>query len=420
MGEVGTDERRADVAVVGAGPAGLGAAVEAAEHGLRVVVLDEAPRAGGPLWRGKMPLRASAWLERARRAGVEIVSGASVFDARPGEVLVEANGALRVRCETIVAATGSTERFLPFPGWTLPGVLGVGGLQAMIKGGLDVAGKRVVIAGTGPLMFATATLAREAGAEVLEIVEQAPRSRVLSFGARMLLAKPKQTASYLRALRGIRRSTSSWVIGAHGKETLNRVVVHGPRGDRSLDCDLAACGYGLIPRIELAALLGCEVSGGAVGVNSLQRTNVGGVLAAGETTGVAGVDAALLGGRIAGLVAAGADEEARQLVPAHERARRVGALIESAFFLRPELMELARPDTIICRCEDVALRDVESFDEVRDAKLQTRCGMGPCQARVCGPALETLRDFGRDRTRPPLAPVSLETLASTGRNGSNS
>src|SRR6185369_12324767 len=146
-----------DVLVVGAGPAGMAAAWRAAQSGLRVCIVDDNPAAGGQIWRGGPP-EAQVWFERIRSVDVELASGARVFQqSSPGTLLAETNsGDCEASCKSLRLAPGARERFLPFPGWTLPNVMGAGGLQALVKTGLPIEGKRVVVAGSGPLLLAVA------------------------------------------------------------------------------------------------------------------------------------------------------------------------------------------------------------------------------------------------------------------------
>jgi NADPH-dependent 2,4-dienoyl-CoA reductase/sulfur reductase-like enzyme len=165
-----------------------------------------------------------------------------------------------------------------------------------------------------------------------------------------------------------------------------------------------------VPNLELPRLLGCETTAEGVVVDASQRTSRDGVLATGELCGIAGVGHALATGAIAGLAAAG-----RGTPPAlaAQRVREAGFArrLTRAFALRDELLSLARPDTIVCRCEDVPLGRLAAAGSAREAKLHTRAGMGACQGRVCGAALGFLRGFTPDSVRPPLVPVPLAVLA---------
>jgi NADPH-dependent 2,4-dienoyl-CoA reductase/sulfur reductase-like enzyme len=180
-------------------------------------------------------------------------------------------------------------------------------------------------------------------------------------------------------------------------------------------CDLVACGFHLVPNTELAFLLGCRVTGNGVEVNAEQQTSVAGMYCAGEPTGVAGVDAATVQGMIAGLTAAG-QPAAAQLHRRRDAEARFGRAMTRTFALRPELLKLAAPDTIVCRCEDIRFGELEGKMAPRrgwtDAKLQTRCGMGPCQGRICGPALEAMFGWHNASVRPPVFPVPIAALCS--------
>jgi NADPH-dependent 2,4-dienoyl-CoA reductase/sulfur reductase-like enzyme len=402
--------RGVDVLVVGGGPAGIAAAVHAAEAGARTVLVDEQPRPGGQVWRGQPPA-ARAWLERLAASGATVLSRASVMDApSTRELLVDHEGrAVRLGCERLVLATGARELFLPFPGWTLPGVLGVGGAQALLKAGGRFAGLRVVVAGSGPLLPAVAAALRRAGARIVGIAEQAPLERLLAFGAGLWREPGKlvEGLGYAATLAGVPLRTGAWVREALGVEALERVRATDGRREWTWECDVLACGFGLVPNLELARLLGCESEGDALVTDPSQQTSLPGVFAAG---GIAGVDRALTTGTIAGLAAAGRPVPGR-LVERRERESAFAERLGRAFALRAELLALARPETIVCRCEDVALGPLATAASPREAKLHTRAGMGPCQGRVCGSALSVLRGFPRDTVRPPLSPTPLAVLA---------
>jgi len=219
----------ADVAVVGLGPAGVAAAVRAAEAGARVVALDDGLAPGGQIWRHRevgrsaLPRAARRWLDRLEAlpaASCRVLRRTSVVDApAPGALLAVAEGRpLRIEAKAIILATGARERFLPFPGWTLPGVLGVGGAQALVKSGASVEGLRVVIAGSGPLLLPVAATWAHGGARVVCVAEQAPFARVVRFTA-ALLAHPGKIAEAMRyrsAFWGGAYRLGTWVSAAHG------------------------------------------------------------------------------------------------------------------------------------------------------------------------------------------------------------
>lgn len=413
-----------DVAIVGAGPAGLAAACRAAESGARTIVLDEGLAPGGQVHRhlpGESPPEAArGWLERLERSGASVVSGATVFDVvREGggcRLAVEAaGGASAVSARRVVLATGARELFLPFPGWTLPGVLGAGGAQALWKSGASFSGRTAVVAGSGPLLFPVAASLAKAGAEVALVAEQAGLGALAGFGAALALSPGKlvEAARHRSAFAGAPWRTGTWIAQARGAGRLESVTVTDGVERYELPCDLLAVGFGLVPNVELARLCGCAVRRGAVVVDGRQETSVPGIFAAGEPCGVAGVDAAVAEGEIAGLAAAGRADTARLagLEAARRRGRRFGARLARTFAPRRELAALALPETAVCRCEDAPLSAMAACSSAREAKLASRAGMGPCQGRVCGPALEFLFGWDSDSVRPPARPASIGSLA---------
>lgn len=411
--------QRFDILVIGAGPAGIAAAVRAAECGVHVGLVDDNPTFGGQIWRGEFQNAhdrdALRWHDLLLGAEITKLSGMRVFQQpEPGVVLAEGrDGVCEFRYQNLIVATGARERFLPFPGWTLPNVMGAGGLQAMVKSGLPIRGKRVVVAGTGPLLVAVASYLRRQGAEIAVICEQASWSRLAQFGVG-LLGYPGKIAQGLllnQELSGIPFATNSWPLAAHGVQRLESVTISRSGKVEVIPCDYLACGFHLVPNIELQSLLGCKISGGYVQVDDFQQTSVPGVFCAGEPTGIGGVELALVEGEIGGLAAVGETMRARKLFGARRKGRRFARMLDRAFRLRPELKDLPSADTIVCRCEDVAFSRLRQHTSWRAAKLHSRCGMGPCQGRVCGPVTEFLLQWKTDSVRPPVFPARVESLA---------
>ncbi len=412
-------QRHFEVLVIGGGPAGMAAAARAAECGARVGIVDDNSGLGGQIWRGEsgdpQNTEASNWAERVRMSDVTALCGLRVVHQPEAGVLLAENldGFCELRYEKLVLATGARERFLPFPGWTLPNVMGAGGLQAMVKCGLPIRGKRVVIAGTGPLLLAVAAYLRKHGAEIPVICEQASWGSLARFGLALFRwpAKIIQGLQLKRDLAGVPLAANSWPLAAHGQQNLERVSVVRDGRVESIPCDYLACGFHLVPNIELPLLLGCAVGNGYVQVDELQKTTVSSVFCAGEPTSVGGVELALIEGQIAGLVAAGHTTEARARFAKRQKARRFAQLLDRTFRLRSELRSLPLSETMVCRCEDVSYTRLRQHTSWRAAKLHTRCGMGPCQGRVCGPAAQFLFKWNPDSVRPPVFPARVETLA---------
>ncbi|WP_433238660.1 FAD-dependent oxidoreductase [Streptosporangium sp. CA-135522] len=445
-----------DLAVIGAGPAGVAGALTASLAGLDVVVIDAAARPGGQYFRhlpegfnAEAPGALHHGLDRFTRQWRTLRDRAEVLLGHKVWAVEHADGTVTVRClegdreerpRTVTArrlliATGAHDRPLPFPGWDLPGVLTAGGAQALLKGNLVVAGQKVVVAGTGPFLLPVAAGLAQAGAQVRGVYEANGR---FGLARHPLLAAGKagEALGYGASLARHRvpYHGRQAVIEAHGDDALTHVTVARldddwrPLSVRTVECDTLAYGYGFVPQVELPVQLGCATHAGADGapvvtVDAGLRTSVSGVYAAGEPTGVGGAVLAEVEGRIAGRSVAA--DLGRRIPPLPRLSRRrdrlaafAQALLE-AYPVRPGWQEWLREDTLVCRCEEVPLSAVrEALDlgatDARSIKLLARPGMGWCQGRICGYAVACLA--GEDPTAPrrPIAqPVRLGDLAAS-------
>jgi NADPH-dependent 2,4-dienoyl-CoA reductase/sulfur reductase-like enzyme len=460
---------RPHLAVIGAGPAGLAAAVAAASRGVRVTLIDSAAEAGGQFYRrpaaGLRARRPQAlhhqwrtW-ERLRdglrthvQAGhVRHLTGHHVWFVEQQSAGFTVHALLgpeqehpaAVRADAVLLATGGYEKVLPFPGWTLPGVVTAGGAQAMLKGTLAVSGRTAVVAGTGPLLLPVAAGLAAAGVEVAALVESADTKDFVR-RTRALAARPGKVAEGARyaaqlVRHRVRTLARHTVVEAHGTRRLEAVTVAALDADgrvrsgteRRIACDTLAVGHGMLPHTDLAQTLGCRLDGTDVHVDDEQRTDVPGVWAAGETTGIGGSALSLAEGHIAGRSIAarlrGIDPDAREWAAAartRTRLRAFFAALDAVYLPPAHWTEQITDDTVVCRCEEVtggAIR--EAVDElgagdVRTVKLLTRAGMGWCQGRVCGPAVAGLAGCALTPTLRPFAgPVPLGVLAAEPDDG---
>lgn len=444
----------ADVGIVGAGPGGLAAATELAAAGVAVAVLDENARPGGQIFR-QLPKgyevaahaeppshrRGHALLQTLPQLPMQLLQGATVWDAQPGRLWFEKDGtSWLLRCQRIVLACGAYDRCIPFPGWTLPGVITAGAAQVLARGFDVQPGRRALVAGSGPLLLPTVTALLQHGVEVVAALEASSRFAALRALPAVLgnAAKRAEALFYLRALQKA-RARLAWghtVFAVEGDGRVQRAVIgkvdrHGrPRRDtaRRIDVDLVCAGFGLVPSIELGQRLGCAVvhdeprGGFVLQADHELRTSVPGVFAVGEVLGIGGGEVALAEGRLAAAVIrrelhgdAVAKDVARQRI----RERAAADAMLRAFAPLPGLAELATEDTIVCRCEDVtrgAARAAARLhgDSARAVKMGCRAGMGPCQGRICGPSLSAMA--GSDaRPEPPsvqvpVKPVTVDTI----------
>ena len=428
-----------DLLIVGAGPAGLGAAVEAAARGLSVMLLDENPGPGGRIWqalesRGAKDADEAAGLalmQRVRASSVSAHWNAGVWAIEPdGRVFwSDGDGAHSVVAGHILLASGTIERPLPVPGWTLPGVMTVGAAQIALKTGGLVPDAGTWLAGQGPLLLLYAVQALEAGGRIAGIIDLsdglAPL-RALRHASWAALADVRRGLAWRRRLSaaGVRWVAAS-DVRAEGEAAVRAVSFRTHQGWRTVDADLLLLHDGVIPSVQLSRAIGCAHEWNEARrcwqpvVDAWGRTSVPRVLAAGDGAGVGGAAAAVLSGRIAALGLTGGDASATRT----ELARCLAArpLLDTLFAPRPMRLDDA---TVVCRCEEVTAGSVRHAARIgcqgmNQLKAYTRCGMGPCQGRLCGAiAIEVLAQARGVpvaaveplRSRFPIKPVSVGDL----------
>lgn len=430
-----SEARTVDVAVIGGGPAGMTAATEAAARGAKVVLLDEGIALGGKVLRapkasGLAPRKKEASITRELHESfalqnVKVLTGFTVWGVdEKNTVAVNAKGAdSRVKAKTVILCAGAIERVVPYPGWTLPGVFTVGGMNIMIKSGA-LCGKRVLVAGSGPLLLVLAENLIRSGANVVALLN-ATGGRTLMPGLRLLfsglgLSRFLQGLGYLRTLAAagvkihksrvvasVSRNSSGLSVGTSG---VDKDWTPLRSTERRFEVDAVAVSYGLIPAIELAHQRGCRINYDEVRGHwrivreGHCRTTQPGFYAAGDGVCVSGYEAAIIEGRIAAIEACAeagftSPQQAREAF--RPLVRKLLPYKEFGFYLdrlsRPGkgLQQIMTDDTFVCRCEEVSLGNVRSaiIDgavDINDLKRRTRLGMGHCQGRFCGQLVNEL------------------------------
>jgi len=437
------------VLVIGAGPAGLAAARTLSRFGVACLVVDDNARAGGQYFRqlpASFKVRPDARLARDQQRAEDYLSALSdpLVKYRPGCTVwsmpepgvfafAEESSGGRILAEHAIVAAGASDAPRPFPGWTLPGVIAAGGCLNLIKGQAMVPGRRVVVAGNGPLTLVVAYSLRMAGSEVLAVIEAGRPSRHAWSALPGLLRIPKViglAAKYRLAL--LRAGTpfieGSVVTRAHGSDRLQGVEVspldaRGQPQQKSQpfdDVDALVIGYGLAPSSEFFRVIGCEmrddeVLGGLVPVRSGDlETSAGGVYAVGDGAGIGGVEIALLeGSGAAAAIAArrgvdGAAPERDRLFAKLRRAEPFRASLHRTYRLQAPL-DLATTETIVCRCEEVTQQQLvttaRSFNgDIELVKFATRFSMGRCQGRNCARTCRAIVASATGAVVPPSAP----------------
>lgn len=464
--EAGPRVSRPQLLVIGAGPGGLSAALAAARRGVRVTVLDERPQSGGQYYKPLAPshgfVRAPqaqfaqglALVATARAAGVEIRQGADVWGAfSPSEIAAIIDGqAWLFEPERLILAPGAYERPVPFPGWTLPGVMTTGAAQTLARAYRVAAGKRVVISGNGPLNLQLAAELLVGGVQVCEVLESAAKPGPRQW--RQLLGMLRTGADLLREGQGylaqLRRSKVplQWgqsVVAAHGTDRLEAVTVaridaqgrRVPGSERRLECDVLCLGHGFIPSTELARMLGCEqylrlapFSTPAIRTQLDGATSVPNVFVVGDGADLGGSRVALARGTLAGLAVAqqlghGQDPaEGQQAETRLLRAQTFQAALWAVYQAPPVNLTEVCDRTVICRCEDIELGTLrqaiaQGHDTLASLKRNTRLGMGRCQGRYCAGVAANLveqtcghspRVDSGFAPRPPAKPVPIAAL----------
>ena len=447
------------VVIVGAGPAGMAAAALLAEHGVRPVLVDEAERPGGQVWRqpsapfvpDKEVLLGRAAAAEFTRAHAAFAALADRIDHRPrhlawtvqdGELfMAEGRRITTLRPDALLLATGATDRLLPVPGWTLPGVFSLGGAQVLLKDQGAAIGQRVVFAGASPLLYLAALQYRAMGVDVAAVLDTtrfADKLRALPTLARSAPGILAQGLSHMARLRAagvpMLHGVASLAIEGEARAEAMRFSDAGG-AQRRIACDAVALGFGLRPETQLADLAGATLRFDPhfrlwVPATDADGRCKPGLYAAGDGAAIGGAAAAELGGRLAGwaiLSFLGRTVPQAEMQALRRRIARLRAFqrgLARAFAWPGAWLRTTREETLLCRCEAVSLGTLRAAlaqplgpREINRAKALTRCGMGRCQARFCGPAMAEamaqaldlpLDAVGRLRGQAPVKPLPLD------------
>jgi NADPH-dependent 2,4-dienoyl-CoA reductase/sulfur reductase-like enzyme len=451
-----------DLIVIGAGPAGMAAASTAASLGLKTVLLDEQPGAGGQIYQnvtradasvaallGPDYRRGRTLADQLMRSGVEVRHGALVWDvARDLTVTaLQDNRSFQLRAPQLIAATGAMERASPLPGWTLPGVLNAGATQIALKRAAAVPSVPVVLAGAGPLLLLVACQLLDAGVVVVGIVETSPTANRVAALRHLpaALAAPVYLLKGLRMMRRLRRAGMPWFrqateLAVEGKAQAEALRFSAGGRSHRIEAGVVLLHHGVVPNTQLSRLLRVEHDwddaqlAWSPRVNAWGETSLAGFRIAGDGISIAGALAAEASGALAAIGAAHAlqrlsdderDQRAAPLMRALARQLHIRPFLD-ALYRPPEWINAPADETVVCRCEEVTAGRVREMARLgcqgpNQTKFFSRCGMGPCQGRICGLGVTQIlarelgkppADVGAYRIRPPLKPVPMSSLAS--------
>lgn len=454
-----------DLVILGAGPAGMSAAITAAEHGIRPIVLDDQPTPGGQIYRsvectpvknpkvfGKDYWSGKLLAEALRDGTIDYRPGTSVWQLTQQRQigLLQGDSVKMLHASYIIIATGAMERSFPIPGWTLPGVMTAGSAQIMLKSSGIIPESPVVLAGSGPLLLLLAVQYIRAGVPVAALLDTTPRGRY-RHALPWLPAALRNLAMLTKGLRLISELRRAGVCHVHhvnalraeGDSRLGRVSwrCEGSDNWNQLETSNLLLHHGVVPNTQMTRALGCHHDWDCKQLawhprrNGWLMTDINNVAVAGDGGGIVGATASALEGRLAGLgavLALGKINSTDKSFRGEEA--RIRRQLDKETSIRPFLDVLYQPavnlrlptdDTIVCRCEEVTAGEVRKMAAMgcrgpNQAKAFTRCGMGPCQGRICGLTVseiladanqQSMEDTGYYRLRPPLKPITLRQLA---------
>ena len=459
-----------DLVIIGGGPAGIAAAATAAKHGLSVALIDERPTLGGQIYKrvgpgfkvksakevGKDYFLGEELINELENSSVELFLETLVGTIENSAVVIVRNGesAERLSYKKLLISPGAYDRPVAFPGWTLPGVITAGAAQSLVKTQRVNPGSRIFFAGSGPLALAFPAQLSGYGANIVGIIEAAPRPGIFK-ALRILFAVignldlMRDAAKYQFHLisNRIPMTYRRIIISANGKDRVESVT-HAkvdknwrviPGTEKTVEVDALCVGYGFFPSVELFRLLGCELAyeesrgGAVVKLDNWGATSVANVFGAGDGTGISGSYVAIARGRLAALkIAAELGKISETSLTAlatgfqktFKRRTKFQSAINNAYEIKSGIYALADNKTVICRCESVTLENIlpvlESTVDPSVVKAYTRCGLGLCQGRNCQRQISALiaekqnisiAEISQATPRFPTKPISLGQIA---------
>ncbi|MEG1039984.1 MAG: FAD/NAD(P)-binding oxidoreductase [Pseudomonas sp.] len=451
-----------DLLIIGAGPAGMSAAVQAMRHGLSVTVLDEQPAPGGQIYRNVQHTDAAQravlgpdyenglrLADEFLASGARYIKGASVWlvDEHKHTHYVLDGQAYVIKPRCLLIATGAYERPMPVPGWTLPGVMTAGAGQILLKNAALLPTKPVVLAGCGPLLYLLAVQYLNAGANVAALVDTSTRADMLrawKHVPRALKGWPDllKGLALLNRLRraGVKHYRGARALRVEGQARAQALSFVNASGEQRIEAELILLHQGVVPNTQISWSLRLEHQWNDAQLcwqatrDRWGETSLPGVFIAGDGGAISGALAAALQGRLAALAVA-LQLQYLSTDPFERQAQPLLAALSRHLAARPLIDAIYRPlaqtripadEVIVCRCEEVTAGEVRRYVDLgcqgpNQTKAFGRCGMGPCQGRLCGLTVTQIiadqrnvpaASVGYYRIRPPIKPVTLGQLAS--------
>ncbi len=460
------DIKKVDLVVLGAGPAGVAAANVASKEGAEVVIIDENSSAGGQIYRAppnefqpQNSFKSDEFREGEKQRNIlENSNLTALFKHRVWSVssdlvvsTVGPNGLSSWHARSLIIANGALERIIPFPGWTIPGVIGLAASTILLKSQYVLPGQSTVVAGCGPLLIAVANGIIKSGGKVSAIIDLNSKSDWIKAFPR-LFSRPDQLFKGMSWFANIMKAGIK-LYGGHAVTNTKQVdnvlrisiapinsagSILDSKNQKIVEGDCLAIGHGLFPSTEITRLLKAKhiydpLKGGWVPlIDDDFRSSIPGVYIAGDATGISGAFSAVQKGRIAGMAAVRdlnvmSSQKYKAKIKSEliilKKNENFGKAAVRLMKFRPELIQTITSETIVCRCEDVFRSEIDEAIEsgardLNQLKAWTRCGMGPCQGRTCSEAIEAIlaskvgsRELAGQWTgRTPLRPVPIEQI----------